>query len=96
MYSTHRLLGNGANSSAWEKCFMCSRRRRRSTNHWAVAKLARVLFLVSSVSLGQRVVTATANIPFDFWAEGQKFAAGEYIFDSGFPVQPPSTVKERS
>jgi hypothetical protein len=30
-------------------------------------------------------VTATANIPFDFWAEGQKFAAGEYIFDSGFP-----------
>jgi hypothetical protein len=22
---------------------------------------------------------------FDFWAEGQKFAAGEYIFDSGFP-----------
>jgi hypothetical protein len=96
MHSIHRLLGNGANSSAWENCFMCSRRRRRSTNHWAVAKLACVLFLVSSVSLGQRVVTATANIPFDFWAEGQKFAAGEYIFDSGFPVQPPSTVKERS
>jgi hypothetical protein len=50
-----------------------------------VAKLVCVLFLVSSVSLAQRVVTATANIPFDFWAEGQKFAAGEYTFDTGFP-----------
>jgi hypothetical protein len=85
MHSIHRLLRNCANSSAWENCFMCSGRRRRSTNHWARAKLVCVLFLVSSVSLAQRVVTATANIPFDFWAEGQKFAAGEYIFDSGFP-----------
>jgi hypothetical protein len=85
MHSIHRLLGNSANSSAWENCFMCSKRRRKSANHWAVAKLACVLFLVSSVSLAQRVVTATANIPFEFWAEGQKFAASEYIFDSGFP-----------
>jgi hypothetical protein len=85
MHSIHRLLANGANSSAWENCCMCSRRRRRSTNLWAAVKLACVLFLVSSVSLAQRVVTATANIPFDFWAEGQKFAAGEYILDSGFP-----------
>jgi hypothetical protein len=43
------------------------------------------LFLVPRVSLAQRVVTAAANIPFDFWAEGQKFAAGEYTFDTGFP-----------
>jgi hypothetical protein len=73
MHSIHRLLGNGANSSAWETCFMFNRWRRRPANHWAVAKLVCVLFLVSSVSLAQRVVTATANIPFDFWAEGQKF-----------------------
>ena len=86
MHSIHRLLGNGANSSAWENCFMCSRRRRRSTNHWAVAKLACVLFLASSVRLAQRVVTATANVPFDFWSEGQKFAAGGYTFDTGFPA----------
>jgi hypothetical protein len=64
---------------------MGSTRRRRSTNHSALAKLACFLFLVPSVSLSQRVVTATANIPFDFWAEGQKFAAGEYTFDTGFP-----------
>jgi hypothetical protein len=30
-------------------------------------------------------VTATASIPFDFWVEGQKFAPGEYTFDTGFP-----------
>ncbi len=85
MHSIHRLLGNSANSSAWKNCFMCGRRRRRFTNHWPVAKLACVLFLISSISLAQRVVTATANIPFDFWAEGHKFAAGEYTFDTGFP-----------
>jgi hypothetical protein len=85
MHSIHRLLGNGANSSALESCFMWSRRRRMSTNHSALAKLACVLFLISSISLAQRVVTATANIPFEFWAEGQKFAAGEYTFDTGFP-----------
>jgi hypothetical protein len=85
MQSIHRLLGHRANSPAWENCFMCSRRRRRSTNHWAVAKVACVLFLVSSVSLAQLVVTATTNIPFDFWEEGQKFDAGEYTFDTGFP-----------
>jgi hypothetical protein len=85
MHSIHRLLGNSANSSDSESCFMSSRRRRRSASHRAVAKLACVLFLISSISLAERVVTATANIPFDFWAEGQKFAAGEYTFDTGFP-----------
>jgi len=85
MHSIHRLVGKSANSSAWETCFMWNRWRRRSSNHWALAKLACVFFLVPSVSLAQRVVTATANIPFDFWAEGQKFAAGEYTFDTGFP-----------
>jgi hypothetical protein len=85
MHSIHRLLGNGANSSAWENCFMCSGRRRRSTNLWGVARLACVLVLVPSVTLAQRVVTATANVPFEFWAEGQTFAAGDYTFDTGFP-----------
>jgi hypothetical protein len=84
MHSIQRLVGNSA-SSARETCFLCNRSRRRSTNPWPLAKLACVLFLVPSVSLAQRVVTATANIPFDFWAEGQKFAAGEYTFDTGFP-----------
>jgi hypothetical protein len=69
MHSIHRLRENSANSSA----------------HSVLAKLACVVFLISSISLAQRVVTATASIPFDFWAEGQKFAAGEYTFDSGFP-----------
>ena len=85
MRSIHRLRENSANSSASENCFMCSRRRRRSTNHSVLAKLACVVFLISSITLAQRVVTATASIPFDFWAEGQKFAAGEYTFDTGFP-----------
>ena len=84
MHSIHRLVGNSANSSAWESCFS-DRWQRRFTNHWPLAKLACVLFLVPSVSLAQGVVTASANIPFDFWAEGQKFAAGEYTFDTGFP-----------
>ena len=57
----------------------------QSTTHWVLAKLVCVLFLISSFSLAQRVVTATATIPFDFWAEGQKFVAGEYILDSGYP-----------
>jgi hypothetical protein len=37
------------------------------------------------VGLAQTVVTASANVPFDFWAQGRKFPAGDYVFDSGFP-----------
>ena len=85
MNSIHRLLGNSANSSAWENCFTCSRPRSQVHQSLGSGKTRVCLFLVSSVSLAQRVVTATANIPFDFWAEGQKFAAGEYTFDTGFP-----------
>jgi hypothetical protein len=85
MHSIHQLLANSENSSTWETCFMCNRWRRRSTNHWPLAKLGFVLFLVPSLGLAQRVVTATANVPFDFWAEGQTFAAGDYTFDTGFP-----------
>ena len=56
-----------------------------------MAKLACVLFLVSSVSLA-RVVTATANIRFDFWAEGYKFAAGEYTFDTKTTIAVPVII----
>ena len=42
--------------------------------------------LVSDTGLAQTVVKASANIPFDFWAEGQKFTAGDYLLDSGFPA----------
>lgn len=85
MPSTQRLVRNSASNSAWELSCMWSRRRRTYRNHWALVKLASVLFLISSVSLAQRVVTATASIPFDFWVEGQKFAPGEYTFDTGLP-----------
>ena len=62
-----------------------STNRRPSSNNWALAKLASVMFLLSCVCYAQSVVTATAHIPFDFWAQGQKFAAGDYSFDTSFP-----------
>jgi hypothetical protein len=37
------------------------------------------------VGVAETVVTASASVPFDFWAQGQKFPAGDYVFDSGFP-----------
>ena len=85
MDSIRRNLWNSGNSSTREGRFERSRGQRRSSNHCLLAKLACVLFLTCSLSLAQHVVTATANIPFDFWAEGQKFAAGEYTLDTSFP-----------
>ena len=58
--------------------------RRRATKQWAIAALACVLLLLG-IGLAETVVTASANVPFDFWAQGQKFPAGDYVFDSGFP-----------
>ena len=81
MHSIRRLVGNSADSSAWETCFMRYRRRSRSTDHWGLVRLACVLLLLSGLTVAQRVVTATANIPFDFWAEGQKFARIEFCDD---------------
>jgi hypothetical protein len=60
------------------------RRRNWATKEWVVAALACVLLLLG-VGLAETVVTASANVPFDFWAQGQKFLAGDYLFDSGFP-----------
>ena len=54
------------------------------TKQWVVAALVCVLLLFC-VGLAQTVVTASANVPFDFWAQGRKFPAGDYVFDSGFP-----------
>ena len=85
MDSIHRSIWNSGNSSTREGRFERSRGQRRSSNHCLLAKLACVLFLTCSLSLAQHVVAATANIPFDFWAEGQNFAAGEYTFDTSFP-----------
>src|SRR5262249_34910181 len=86
MCSQSRGLSDLARTVQFGKtCFVWNRRRRRSTEHWVLARLACILLLISGITIAQRVVTATANIPFDFWAEGQKFAAGEYTFDTGFP-----------
>jgi hypothetical protein len=71
--------------SLWLRPSTVSAQRRNSIKNRVLAELACVVFLLSSISFSQKVVTATANIPFEFWAVGQKFAAGEYIFDSGFP-----------
>jgi hypothetical protein len=47
--------------------------------------LACVVLLLSGLGLAQKVTTARATIPFDFWAEGHQFQAGDYVFDNEFP-----------
>jgi hypothetical protein len=44
-----------------------------------------VLLLLSSLGLAQKLVTARACIPFNFWAQGQEFKAGDYVFDNALP-----------
>jgi hypothetical protein len=44
-----------------------------------------VILLFSGLGLAQKVVTARASIPFNFWAQGHEFQAGDYIFDNEFP-----------
>ena len=41
--------------------------------------------LLSGLGLAQKVTTARATIPFDFWAEGYEFQAGDYVFDNAVP-----------
>ncbi len=55
------------------------------TKPWLAASLAWVLLLLSSAGLAQTVVKSGASVPFDFWAQGQKFPAGDYLFDSESP-----------
>ena len=47
--------------------------------------LVSVILLLSGLGLAQKVVTARANIPFPFWAEGHEFQAGDYLFDNAVP-----------
>jgi hypothetical protein len=54
------------------------RLRNWTTKQWVVAALGCVLLLLD-VGLAQTVVTASANVPFDFWAQGRKFPAGDYV-----------------
>ena len=44
-----------------------------------------VILLFSGLGLAQKVVTAKASIPFEFWAEGHQFQAGNYVFDNAAP-----------
>jgi|SRR5580700_2347352 hypothetical protein len=44
-----------------------------------------VVLLFSGLGVAQKVVTARATIPFDFWAEGHQFQAGDYLFDNEVP-----------
>jgi hypothetical protein len=44
-----------------------------------------VVLLLSSLGLAQKLVTARACIPFNFWAQGQEFKAGDYVFDNALP-----------
>jgi hypothetical protein len=44
-----------------------------------------VVLLLSDLGLAQQVVTARATIPFDFWAQGHEFQAGDYVFDHEVP-----------
>jgi hypothetical protein len=44
-----------------------------------------VILLFSGLCLAQRVVTARATIPFNFWAEGHEFQAGDYVLDNEVP-----------
>jgi hypothetical protein len=44
-----------------------------------------MVLVLSGLGLAQNVVTARATIPFEFWAEGHQFQAGDYLFDNAVP-----------
>jgi len=44
-----------------------------------------MMLLFSGFGLAQKVVTGRAAIPFNFWAEGHEFQAGNYVFDDEVP-----------
>jgi hypothetical protein len=47
--------------------------------------LVSVVLLLSGLGLAQKVMTARAAIPFNFWAQNQEFQAGDYVFDNEVP-----------
>lgn len=44
-----------------------------------------VSLLFSGLGFAQKVVTARATIPFNFWAQDHEFQAGDYMFDNEVP-----------
>jgi hypothetical protein len=44
-----------------------------------------MVLLLSGLGLAQKAVTARATIPFNFWAKGYEFQAGDYVFDNALP-----------
>ena len=44
-----------------------------------------VFLLLSNFGFAQKTVTGRASIPFNFWAEGHEFQAGDYVFDNEVP-----------
>jgi hypothetical protein len=44
-----------------------------------------VILIFSGLGLAQKVVAAKATVPFNFWAEGHEFQAGDYVFDHEVP-----------
>lgn len=44
-----------------------------------------MVLLLSGLGLAQKAVTARATIPFNCWAEGYEFQAGDYLFDNAVP-----------
>jgi hypothetical protein len=50
-----------------------------------IGAVVSVIILFSGFGLAQKVVTAKATIPFNFWAEGHEFQAGDYVFDNEVP-----------
>ena len=44
-----------------------------------------MVILLSGLGSAQKVVTARATIPMNFWAEGHEFQAGDYVFDNEVP-----------
>lgn len=44
-----------------------------------------MIVLFSGLGLAQKVASARATIPFNFWAKGHEFQAGDYVFDNEVP-----------
>lgn len=62
--------------------------QRRTSRGAALCRGAAFIFVILTLSIigfAQTLTTASANISFAFWAQGQEFAAGDYVFDNGYP-----------
>ena len=50
--------------------------------------LIRMVLVLSGLGLAEKAVTATATIPFNFWAQDHEFQAGDYLPDNAVPGSP--------